>query len=92
MRRPTMIRAASDIAADRARALALTPVSRETEKRLDQFVELLLTWQRTTQLVASSTLSHVWTRHIADSCSFLNSHRRPRPGWTSAPGPDFPVS
>ena len=46
-----MIRTA-DLAADRARALALTPVSRETEERLDRFVALLLTWQRTTQLVA----------------------------------------
>jgi 16S rRNA (guanine527-N7)-methyltransferase len=36
--------------ADRAKALALTPVSRETEKRLERFVEFLLTWQRTTQL------------------------------------------
>ena len=85
MRRPTMIRAASDIAADRARALALTPVSRETEKRLDQMVELLLAWQRTTQLVANSTLSHVWTRHIADSLQLLDLAPAAGCGWTSAP-------
>jgi 16S rRNA (guanine527-N7)-methyltransferase len=67
-----MVGAASDVSADRQRALALRPVSRETEERLQQFVELLLTWQRTTQLVASSTLSHVWTRHIADSLQLLD--------------------
>ena len=38
----------ADLAADRARALALTPVSRETGERLDRFVELLWNWQRTT--------------------------------------------
>jgi 16S rRNA (guanine527-N7)-methyltransferase len=60
-----------DLAADKARALKLTPVSRETEKRLDMFVEALLLWQRTTNLVASSTLTHLWTRHIADSLQLL---------------------
>ena len=34
--------ASADLAADRARALALTPVSRETAERLDAFVALLL--------------------------------------------------
>ncbi|HEX3858526.1 MAG TPA: 16S rRNA (guanine(527)-N(7))-methyltransferase RsmG [Pseudolabrys sp.] len=61
-----------DLAADKARALALTPVSRETEKRLDRFVEALLLGQRTTNLVASSTLDHLWTRHIADSLQLLS--------------------
>jgi 16S rRNA (guanine527-N7)-methyltransferase len=62
---------ASDLASDRARALALTPVSRETTARLDRFVELLLTWQRTTNLIAPSTIPHLWTRHIADSLQLL---------------------
>jgi 16S rRNA (guanine527-N7)-methyltransferase len=64
--------AASDLAADRARALALTPVSRETSERLDRFVELLLRWQRTTNLIAPSTVSRLWTRHIADSLQLLD--------------------
>jgi 16S rRNA (guanine527-N7)-methyltransferase len=51
--------------------LALTPVSRETEARLDRFVELLLQWQAKTNLVAPSTLPHLWTRHIADSLQLL---------------------
>lgn len=59
------------LAADKARALALTPVSRETEKRLEQFVDLLLTWQRTTNLVAASTLEKIWTRHVADSLQLI---------------------
>jgi 16S rRNA (guanine527-N7)-methyltransferase len=61
-----------DLAADRAHALALTPVSRETSERLDRFVELLLTWQRTTNLIAPSTVSHLWTRHIADSLQLID--------------------
>ena len=60
------------LAADKARALKLTPVSRETEKRLDMFVEALLLWQRTTNLVASSTLPRLWSRHIADSLQLMD--------------------
>jgi 16S rRNA (guanine527-N7)-methyltransferase len=59
------------LAADKAAALALTPVSRETETRLQRFVELLLQWQRKTNLVAPSTLPKLWTRHIADSLQLL---------------------
>ncbi|HYZ49196.1 MAG TPA: 16S rRNA (guanine(527)-N(7))-methyltransferase RsmG, partial [Sphingomonas sp.] len=61
-----------DLAADRSCALALTPVSRETSARLDRFVELLLTWQRTTNLIAPSTAPHLWTRHVADSLQLLD--------------------
>src|SRR5712672_3570963 len=57
--------------ADRARALALTPVSRETLQRLDRFVALLLTWQQHTNLIATSTVPHLWTRHVADSLQLL---------------------
>lgn len=60
-----------DLSADRARALTLVTVSRETLARFDAFVTLLLKWQATTNLVAPSTLGHVWTRHIADSLQLL---------------------
>jgi 16S rRNA (guanine527-N7)-methyltransferase len=60
------------LAAGRAEALTLTPVSRETLDRLDAFVALLLTWQRTTHLVAPSTVPRLWTRHIADSLQLLD--------------------
>jgi 16S rRNA (guanine527-N7)-methyltransferase len=64
--------AASPInASDKAAALALTPVSRETEARLDRYVDLLLEWQTKTNLVAPSTLPNLWTRHISDSLQML---------------------
>src|SRR5258708_9591125 len=56
---------------DKAAALALTPVSRETEARLDRYVDLLLDWQAKTNLVAPSTLPNLWTRHISDSLQLL---------------------
>jgi 16S rRNA (guanine527-N7)-methyltransferase len=62
---------AAHFAADRARALALTPVSRETATRLDAFIALLLKWQATTNLIAPSTLPEIWTRHVADSLQLV---------------------
>jgi 16S rRNA (guanine527-N7)-methyltransferase len=61
----------SDTTADKLRALALTPVSRETEARLDRYVDLLREWQTKTNLVAPSTLPALWTRHISDSLQLL---------------------
>src|SRR5438477_13089124 len=58
-------------ASDRAAALALTPVSHETEARLDRYIALLREWQAKTNLVAPSTLPHLWTRHIADSLQLV---------------------
>jgi len=56
---------------DRADALALTPVSRETLDRLDRYVALLRDWQRRVNLIAPSTEPTIWTRHIADSLQLL---------------------
>jgi 16S rRNA (guanine527-N7)-methyltransferase len=61
----------SELTADRSRALALTPVSRETLDRLDRFVAVLLEWQQRMNLIASSTEPKLWTRHIADSLQLL---------------------
>jgi 16S rRNA (guanine527-N7)-methyltransferase len=61
-----------DLAADRAAALRLTPVSRETLQRLDLFVEKLLAWNAKTNLIAASTVPHLWTRHIADSLQLID--------------------
>jgi 16S rRNA (guanine527-N7)-methyltransferase len=61
-----------DLSDDRSRALALTPVSRETAARLDRFVALLLKWQEITHLIAPSTVPSLWTRHIADSLQLLD--------------------
>ena len=60
-----------DFAADKTRALHLIGVSRETQARLERFVQLLLERQRRQNLVAKSTLPHIWTRHIADSLQLL---------------------
>jgi 16S rRNA (guanine527-N7)-methyltransferase len=62
---------APDLSADRAEALRLIPVSRETVKRLDGFVALLLEWQAKINLIAPSTIPEIWTRHIADSLQLL---------------------
>ncbi len=62
---------AKPMPSDKASALALTPVSRETEMRLDRYVELLGEWQAKTNLVAPSTLPHLWTRHISNSLQLL---------------------
>src|SRR4030081_3069317 len=59
------------LASDKAAALALTPVSRETEVRLERYVDLLREWQTKTNLVAASTLPNLWTRHISDSLQLL---------------------
>jgi 16S rRNA (guanine527-N7)-methyltransferase len=61
----------TDLSGDRERALALTPVSRETLARLDRFAALLMAWQQHTNLIASSTEPILWTRHIADSLQLL---------------------
>lgn len=57
--------------ADRAAALTLTPVSRETEARLDRFVAMLLERQAVMNLMAPSTIPTLWTRHVADSLQLL---------------------
>jgi 16S rRNA (guanine527-N7)-methyltransferase len=59
------------LAADRARALALIPVSRETLDRLDRFAAEFMAWQQRMNLIARSTEPVLWTRHIADSLQLL---------------------
>ena len=63
---------ASIPASDKAAALRLTPVSRETEARLDRYVDLLVAWQAKTNLISPTTLPQIWTRHIADSLQLLD--------------------
>jgi 16S rRNA (guanine527-N7)-methyltransferase len=62
---------AAALAADRAAALALVPVSRETLARLDRFVAALLTWQHRINLIAPATVPELWTRHVADSLQLV---------------------
>jgi 16S rRNA (guanine527-N7)-methyltransferase len=55
------------MSADQIEALRLVPVSRETEARLEIYVDHLVRWQKIKNLVGPKTLSEIWTRHIADS-------------------------
>jgi 16S rRNA (guanine527-N7)-methyltransferase len=71
MPKPTKQSLSSISASDKADALRLTPVSRETEARLDRYVTLLVEWQAKTNLVSPSTLPGLWTRHISDSLQLL---------------------
>ena len=48
MPRPLVTDMRLDLSADRARALGMNHVSRETAARLDRFVDVLLHWQRRT--------------------------------------------
>src|SRR5450631_1374354 len=65
--------ASSPISApDKAAALKLTPVSRETKGRLQRYVDLLLEWQAKTNLISPSTLPNLWTRHISNSLQLLS--------------------
>jgi 16S rRNA (guanine527-N7)-methyltransferase len=56
----------------RDRALAPFHVSRETSERLTRFVAFLLDRQKKMNLIASSTIPMVWTRHVADSLQLLS--------------------
>lgn len=53
-------------------------VSRETIARLDRFVDLLLIWQRRTNLISPATIPSLWTRHVADSLQLLELVEAPR--------------
>ena len=57
---------------DRAAALALARVSRETASRLDILASELRRWQGVKNLVGPGTLDSIWTRHIADSLQLLD--------------------
>ena len=56
---------------DRIAALRLVPVSRETERRLAIYVDLLARWRRVTNLISEASFAAIWTRHIADSAQLL---------------------
>lgn len=46
-------------------------VSRETGQRLENYVNLLLTWQQRINLIGPATTASVWERHIFDSLQLL---------------------
>jgi 16S rRNA (guanine527-N7)-methyltransferase len=46
-------------------------VSRETLAALETYADLLVRWQRRINLVADSTVSDLWWRHLADSAQIV---------------------
>lgn len=46
-------------------------VSRESRRRLEIYVELLLSWQKRINLIGPATIDTVWERHILDSVQLL---------------------
>lgn len=64
----------------RSEFLSQVDVSRETLERLDVYVQLLLKWTQRINLISSSTLDNIWTRHILDSAQLWNL--RPESGKT----------
>ncbi|TPW28625.1 16S rRNA (guanine(527)-N(7))-methyltransferase RsmG [Martelella alba] len=52
-------------------------VSRETQDRLEHFVVHFQKWAKAINLVAPSTKTHMWERHIADSAQIFQLHPRP---------------
>ena len=65
-------------------------VSRETQDRLEQCVELFKTWNATTNLVAPSTLPELWSRHIADSAQIFHLSPQSRTWVDLGSGGGFP--
>lgn len=65
-------------------------VSRETIHRLSRYADLLAHWQKTTNLVAASTLPGLWGRHFADSAQLLTLAKNARLWLDLGSGAGFP--
>jgi 16S rRNA (guanine527-N7)-methyltransferase len=87
---------ASDLRDDRENAIAMFDVSANAVARLDRFVDLLLTWQRSMNLIAPSTMPSLWTRHVADSLQLLdlvdNPYTKPHVWLDLGSGGGFPAA
>jgi 16S rRNA (guanine527-N7)-methyltransferase len=65
-------------------------VPRETIHRLSRYANLLAHWQKTTNLVAASTLPGLWGRHFADSAQLLTLAKNARLWLDLGSGAGFP--
>jgi 16S rRNA (guanine527-N7)-methyltransferase len=65
-------------------------VSRETIHSLERYAELLAEWQSWTNLVASSTLPDLWSRHFADSAQLAGLAQGARLWLDLGSGAGFP--
>ena len=65
-------------------------VPRETIHRLERYAELLAHWQKSTNLVAASTLPRLWPRHFADSAQIRDLAQKTRLWLDLGSGAGFP--
>lgn len=65
-------------------------VPRETIHRLTRYAELLAHWQKTTNLIAPSTLPQLWSRHFADSAQLRTLAQNARLWLDLGSGAGFP--
>jgi 16S rRNA (guanine527-N7)-methyltransferase len=65
-------------------------VSRETAERLNSFAVLFNKWAQTINLVAPSTISDLWKRHIADSAQIFQLAPGPKTWVDLGSGGGFP--
>lgn len=65
-------------------------VSRETSEKLEHFATLFQKWAKSINLVAPSTLSDFWQRHIADSAQIFQLFPGPKRWVDLGSGGGFP--
>jgi 16S rRNA (guanine527-N7)-methyltransferase len=65
-------------------------VSRETSEKLEHFAALFQRWAKSINLVAPSTLSAFWQRHIADSAQIIQLFPGPKRWVDLGSGGGFP--
>ena len=66
-------------------------VPRETFERLEAFAALVREESQRQNLIAASTLDHIWARHIVDSAQLLRFDPDPERPWLDlGSGPGFP--
>lgn len=65
-------------------------VSRETREKLEEYSALVKKWQKAINLVSSSTVAHIWDRHIADSAQLFELVSRPEKWVDLGSGGGFP--
>jgi len=66
---------------DRLTEVARRDVSRETFEKLDAYAALLREESRRQNLISTSTLDHLWERHILDSAQLVRFEPHRRASW-----------
>jgi 16S rRNA (guanine527-N7)-methyltransferase len=75
---------------DRARALALVPLTKDAQQRFAIYVDLLERWRGVTNLISEASFATVWTRHIADSAQLFTLAPKARRWIDLGSGAGFP--